>query len=25
LTRWLVVFDRADDEAVDDDPLTLGH
>lgn len=25
LTRWLVVFDRADDEPVDDDALTLGH
>jgi hypothetical protein len=25
LTQWLVAFDRADDEAVDDDPLTLGH
>jgi hypothetical protein len=25
LTRWLVAFDRADDEIADDDPLTLGH
>ena len=25
LTQWLVAFDRADEEAADDDPLTLGH